>query len=331
MRSNRNSKFLILVISIALLLSLPANVEIFRSSRDWLMNLLTAAALTLFAVCVLGLLYYLLRGSREEGSELERAHARNEELQKLLLEKDTELTSLKVKLEKDIGEYKSAGEQSLKIREQLRSLTARLESIREEERTRISREVHDELGQQLTVLKMNISWINKKLDRQPEISAKLSSMLQIVDETIHTVRKISTELRPGILDDLGLAAAIEWQCREFEKKTGITCAFHNKTGDFEFNSEISTAVFRIVQEALTNVLRHSEATRVDITMFIRGDELMVDIKDNGKGISVNELNNTHSLGLLGIKERAHLLGGDCSIVGMDGKGTEVMLHIPLAA
>lgn len=249
----------------------------------------------------------------------------NEDLERRVKEKTVQLEQTNMQLQVEVAEHKQ-------IEKQLRHLSARLQSVREEERTRIAREIHDELGQQLTGIKMDLSWIYKKIEvEQPkEIGDKVTALLKLIDDTIKTVRKISTELRPGILDDLGLIAAIEWQCSEFEKRNGIKCTFTTGLDDLDFGTNISTEVFRIVQETLTNIVRHSNATSVDIKMKLNEGTIMMEISDNGKGITVDEINNTKSLGLLGMGERAKILGGKFSIKGKPGKGTAVTLQVPFS-
>lgn len=216
-------------------------------------------------------------------------------------------------------------------REQLRRLSAHLQSAREEERTRIAREIHDELGQALTGLKMDLSWLDKKLkgseNDKTGIISKLESMGNLVDGTIKTVRKISSELRPGVLDYLGLAAAIEWQAQDFQNRTGIVCSIDSGAADFDLDQNSSTAVFRIFQETLTNVARHSKATQVNIKMDIEEENFVLEISDNGRGITESEIYNNKSLGLLGMRERANLIGGDFHIKGTS-TGTVVSVIIP---
>lgn len=210
---------------------------------------------------------------------------------------------------------------------QLRLLSAKLQSVREQERTRIAREIHDELGQILTGLKMDLYWVYKKITDQEEVSVKLKGMVELVDKTIHTVRRISTELRPGLLDDLGLIAAIEWQCNEFQKKTGIKCHFTSNMEEYEFDQHTSTEIFRILQESLTNVLRHSGAANVYVDMNVK-DVITVEIKDDGVGITPAQVHQTGSLGILGMKERVRLLKGSLTVCG-DESGTSVKISVPL--
>jgi two-component system invasion response regulator UvrY len=232
----------------------------------------------------------------------------NEELEHRVQQKTVELGKINNQLEKEIIEHKQ-------IEQQLRHLSARLQSVREEERKSIAREIHDELGQQLTGIKMDLSWLHKKIDYEApaELQDKVKVLVGLIDTTIKTVRKIATELRPGLLDDLGLIAAIEWQCSEFEKRNGIKCIFNTRLEDADFGNVISTEVFRIVQETLTNILRHAQATEVEIQMSVVQDNLIVQIADNGRGISKAEIQNTTSLGLLGMGERAKILNGRFSI------------------
>jgi signal transduction histidine kinase len=174
---------------------------------------------------------------------------------------------------------------------------------------------------------MDLSWLRKKIPEE-ELIEKTQSMAKLIDSTIQTVRKISTELRPGILDDLGLIAAIEWQAGDFQSRTGIKCEFNSSLETVELDRERSTAVFRICQETLTNVARHSYATRVIINVEESAGNLTLEVDDNGKGISESEISNPKSLGLLGMKERAHIFGGELNIVGTHGKGTTVTVKIP---
>jgi len=239
-------------------------------------------------------------------------------------------------INRDITERKRAEEEVQQSRELLRALSAHLQSIREEERTMIAREIHDELGQALTGLKMDLSSLQKSLRKTGELdlsrlTEKTTTMGQLIDSTIQTVRKIATDLRPGILDDLGLVAAIEWQSQDFQKRTGIKCNFTPDMDDLDLNAERSTTLFRILQETLTNVARHSEATEVIVTLDRDDNDLALEIRDNGKGISQTEISGCRSLGLLGMRERAQRLGGDLKISGAPGEGTIVTARIPLTS
>ena len=262
---------------------------------------------------------------RKTGKEL---RSRNKVLEQGLAEKNAALQEANAALQEEINERKQAEEKLTMLNRQLRDLSANLQSVREEERTRIAREIHDVLGQQLTVLKLDIAWLNKKLS-PGELQDKTKMMLATADETLQVVKKIATELRPGVLDDLGLIAAIEWQCREFESRMGIKCTLHTEIHELETSHGVSTAVFRIFQETLTNILRHAKATLAEIHIAIVGDTLAVTIADNGRGITEEEIEHSNSLGLLGMKERMHSIGGKIFISGTQGAGTVVRLIIPL--
>lgn len=227
------------------------------------------------------------------------------------------------------AERRRTEERLKKSHEQLRALSMYLQHIREDERIRISRQVHDELGQALTGLKMDLYWLSTRLPKQlRSVREKTKTMSAHIDSTIQTVRRISTELRPGILDDLGLVAALEWQAGEFQKRTGIKCEVMSELPEALLEEELNTAFFRIFQESLTNVVRHAEATKVEVRLWERDGNLWMEIRDNGRGISEAELSNTKSIGVLGMRERAALLGGELAISGAAGEGTTVRVRIP---
>lgn len=214
--------------------------------------------------------------------------------------------------------------------EQLRYLSARLESVREEERTRIAREIHDELGQTLTALKFSASWLERRMPPgQDEMLRKVRAMEGLIDSTIHSVRRINMELRPGILDDLGLAAAIRWQAGEFQNNTGIACEVYCEPPDLTLDRERSTALFRMVQELLTNVARHAHATTVAVRLELEDNSVLLEVEDNGIGISENKVSDVMSSGLMGIQERARAFGGAVETEGVPDQGTIVTVIIPL--
>jgi signal transduction histidine kinase len=217
--------------------------------------------------------------------------------------------------------------------EQLRALSARIEAAREEERTGIAREIHDQLGQSLTAVKMDLAWIARRAGAEGGIARdlllqKLAELSQLTGETIDLVRRISAELRPGVLDDLGLVAALSWQAHEFEKRTTIPCAVRSRLESEALPRELSTTVFRVFQEALTNVVRHAEASRVDVRLDEEGGWLGLEIRDDGKGIREEDVHDPRALGLLGIRERARRLGGVASFTRGEPKGTVVSLRLP---
>jgi PAS domain S-box-containing protein len=215
-------------------------------------------------------------------------------------------------------------------REELRELSKHLQTIQEEERAFISREIHDELGQRLTGIKMDLSWIKNKLsDENVDIYDRIASLNELIDDTVISVRKISSELHPAILDDLGLRAAIEWQVSEFVKRTGIYCNLDIHENDFDFDKDQSKAIFRILQESLTNIMRHSQAKKVDIGLWSSEDEIQLNIADDGVGIKQLEKSAPKSFGILGMKERANSLGGTLTVLCEENKGTNINLSIPV--
>lgn len=230
----------------------------------------------------------------------------------------------------DLTDRKRAETELERSREQLRRLAARLEAIREEERTLLGREIHDELGQALTGLKMDVAWIGQRLsDRENELAERLQSMASLIDQTIQDVRDLSARLRPVVLDDLGLSDAIDWQARDFSRRFGIECHVQGGEKDLTLDRDKNTAVFRILQEALTNVVRHANALRVDVVLRRAKGRLILEVKDDGRGITPGEASADSALGLLGMRERAEMLGGTFRIASEQGQGTRVVVEIPL--
>lgn len=230
----------------------------------------------------------------------------------------------------DITDRMQVEEELQKSREQMRNLSTYLESVREQERTLIAREIHDELAQDLTALKMDLSWLGKRLPQdQKPLSDKTQSMNSLIDTTIKTVKRISAELRPGILDDLGLIAAIEWQADEFQNRTGIICHLAFDPEEITVDQERATVIFRIFQETLTNVVRHAQAKKVTVALKERAGKLTLRVKDNGKGITEEQISHAQSFGLIGMRERVYPWGGTVSISGTPGKGTTVLVNLPV--
>ncbi len=247
----------------------------------------------------------------------------------VMLNRQGELIGLKG-TGQDITELVKAEEKLQHSYRQIRELVAHLQHIREQERTRIAREIHDELGQQLTGLKMYISWLSKKtLPAKGDIQEKFEATTSLIEETIRSVRRISMELRPSMLDDLGLIAAMEWQSNEFEKRSGISAEFINRAGNVEIPAAVKTGLFRIFQESLTNVARHAGATRITATLELRDQELILTISDNGKGFSVSNVESKKTLGLFGMKERTQEMGGKYDIISTPGDGTTVRVIVPV--
>lgn len=230
----------------------------------------------------------------------------------------------------DISARKEAEREIEQSREQLRRLSSHLLQAREEEKAHIAREIHDELGGTLTALKMDIFWLAKKLPKEPAaLQEKAEAMSALVDSAVQCTRRICTELRPTILDDLGLVAAIDWQAREYEKRTGIACALNLAEGEMALDGNRSIALFRILQESLTNITRHACATRVEIDLRRDGDSILMQIKDNGVGISQDKVLNPLSHGIRGMIERARDLGGTLTVSGAPGQGVAICARIPL--
>lgn len=212
----------------------------------------------------------------------------------------------------------------------IRRLTDHLQNIREEERTSIAREIHDELGQQLTVIKMDMSWLRDKLDLQNEaIRNKLNDLFILLNKAISTVQRISKELRPGILDDLGILAAIETYLEEFSKRSGIDTFFSGPDNEPAVSRNIKTGLFRIFQESLTNAGRHSEADMINVIFEVEEKNIILTISDNGKGFDEAKVATKKTLGILGMKERAAIMGGEYIIKGQKNAGTTIQVTVPL--
>ena len=228
---------------------------------------------------------------------------------------------------------KQVAEKEMKeLNEQLRNLAAHLQHVREEEQARIAREIHDELGQILTAIKMDISSASRKMiDQTEDAKSSLSRALNMVDDTVRTVRRIASELRPGILDDFGLIAALEWQSQEFEKRNDILCCYSCPITKLTIEKNISIGLYRIYQEALTNIARHSEADMVTSSLEKNGDHLILTISDNGRGFDPLDVKSKKTLGLLGMKERALIMKGELEIQSMPGSGAKITITIPLPA
>jgi PAS domain S-box-containing protein len=229
----------------------------------------------------------------------------------------------------DVSAMKRADAELRRSQDELRALSARLESVQEEERGRIAREIHDELGQVLTGLKMDLAWLAGRLpDGSLDLGEKVAAMGGLVDGALQSVRRIAAELRPALLDTLGLAAAIERQAAEFQARTGIPCTCTTRLGEPPLDPALAAALFRIFQEALTNVARHAGASRVAVRLVEEGDNAVLEVRDNGRGITVEELASQDGLGITGMRERARALGGDVAIIGTPAAGTRVTASLP---
>jgi PAS domain S-box-containing protein len=229
----------------------------------------------------------------------------------------------------DITGRKQMEQELLESREQQRELSAYMEAIREEERKRIAMEIHDELGQLLTALKMDVSLLKMRLEYDPDAARKADEMRGLVEATIWMVRNVASHLRPAALN-FGIVSALEWLVQDFNRRNGIAAELRIVGGEPMLSDTYATAVFRIVQASLTNVARHANATRVDVTLVSTTAKLELQVRDDGRGFDQQAAARGYSYGLLGMNERARLIGASLSIDSAPGAGTTVSIHIPLA-
>jgi signal transduction histidine kinase len=229
----------------------------------------------------------------------------------------------------DVTERKQAEAELQRSVDQLRALAARVQDAREEERTRVAREIHDELGQALTSIKIGLSSLIHDFPPEPQQLKRIESISTIVDQTIKSVRRISTELRPGILDDLGLIAAVEWAAEEFETRTGTKCRLDLPESDGAIDPDRATAIFRILQETLTNAARHANATCVDVRLLKEPGGVTLEVRDDGKGATEDQLSAAESLGIRGMRERAFLRGCELLIQCVPVESTSIRVFIRL--
>jgi PAS domain S-box-containing protein len=236
-------------------------------------------------------------------------------------------------LRRAADERRLAKERLQRSYDELRALSARLQAVREEESRRIAREVHDEVGQMLTALRLDVAWLERMLRPAApaagdEVPEKLRSMSQLLDAAADAVHRIVSELRPGVLDKLGLEAAVEWYVEEFEKRARISCRLRSNLDGVTLDGDRSIALFRILQEALTNVARHAGATAVEIRLAAEAGRVLLEVTDNGRGIADDRVADSGSMGLLGMRERARLLGGNTVIRRHPAGGTTVEATLP---
>jgi signal transduction histidine kinase len=249
-----------------------------------------------------------------------------------VVEGPLEIATLTRAFNKMVEKRSRVESEMLESERNLKALSDRLLVVQEEERTRIAREIHDDLGQALTALKMDVIGLMERTsdsDTAPSGTAIRERVLATLDATVKSVQRISSELRPSILDDLGLAAAVESEARSFEERTGIECEISLPEEAGRVSSVVATAVYRIIQEALTNVARHSNAARVELRVRFRDSDVLVEVRDDGRGITSQEVGSARSLGLIGIRERAELVGGTARFEGIAGRGTIVSIRIPM--
>jgi signal transduction histidine kinase len=244
-----------------------------------------------------------------------------------------------IAIARDTTDRKQAEEKLRVSHERMRSLAARIEHVREEERTGLARELHDELGQGLTALQIDLAWLDGRLQTAcaadlPGLRDKIAAMVPRAERLIETTQAISSSMRPGILDDLGLVAAIEWLAADFEKRTGLTCVATLPTTDITLDLALAVALFRIVQEALTNVVRHAHARHASVRILKIPDAVRLEICDDGKSFPVERMLEARlggHLGLVGMRERVEMLGGRFAVESAPGKGTTVIAEIPFGS
>ena len=222
---------------------------------------------------------------------------------------------------------RKALEELRESRERISALAAHIEASKEAERAEIAREIHDEMGGLLTGLKADVAWLGKNVGGEPRIGEKIRDIEQLLDEVVMVSRRIAKSLRPAILDQ-GLSAALEWQAREFEKHAGIPCKFQSNSDELKLNAGQATGVFRVFQEALTNVAKHARANHVDVQVFATEELVTLEVRDDGVGVAPRDLDKPESFGVRGMQERVHHLGGWLDVSGGPGRGTTIMLSIP---
>jgi signal transduction histidine kinase len=260
---------------------------------------------------------------------LERAQL-YDELNLRVAQRTAELHGANQALEREIAKQRLAEAELSLSYEQLRALATDLQSAREEERRRLSRELHDELGGALTALKIDVATARRRAARDPQsLDEHLDAILAAIDGTLHTVRRLAADLRPAVLDDFGLLAALEWQAQEFQTRSGLHCQFVTDFDDLNLGADHSITLLRIMQESLTNVLRHAGASEVHVGLSHTPTQLQLSIQDNGCGFVVADAARKRSLGLVGMRERVHALGGHLDIRSTPGHGTQVSVQIPI--
>jgi signal transduction histidine kinase len=324
---------------IVLITAIPRNIAFAHVNRTLIRNLSLLGAVTLLALLFVwkGSDIFILRQVRTMVAASRQLAAGDLSVRIGPVGGHDELSQLArvfddmaIALEKLLEVERQTGKEIRQSREQLRHLTNHLQKVREEERARIARELHDQFGQALSVLKMDLAWLAKhQHSRDQSMQAKLDSMGAVIDSTLPVLHRVCTELRPVILDDFGLAAAIQWQTDDFQSRTGIACKVILDSEAGRLTQDQSTALFRIFQETLTNVLRHAAATEISVRLREEDGQVLLEVADNGKGITDTEINSPTSLGLIGMRERVYELNGAVRFSGTPGKGTRVTVAIPV--
>ncbi len=272
-----------------------------------------------------GLYQTEFRMERKDGSVFSTEHSVTE-----IRDEEGKRTAV-VSVVRDITGRKRAEERLKRSFRRVRELTAHLQSVREEERANIARAIHDDLGQTFTALKMDLSWLKKRLDRKSPEAEKADEAIRLVDDGIEAVKRISSELRPLMLDHLGLKEAMQWQASEFERRSGIRVDCHFDPEDIRVGKKVATELYRISLEALTNVARHSGAKKVKIDLMAEDKDLVLEISDNGRGIRQRRSEDFESFGIIGMRERARSIGGRLDILGIKGEGMKIAVHVPVKA
>jgi signal transduction histidine kinase len=324
-QTKRLPRFTFSTVLVLSILTLLAGVYFFVPPPN---DALRPVAFVLLGFLVIVLVIREIREHQRTEDAAHTARSLNEELDQRVAQRALELENTNQKLETEIAERQNATEQ-------LRLLTAHLQSAREEERIRIAQEIHDEIGTLMTAIKMDLAFLSKEIagkggKKSPEVLCEeIGDTTKLVDNAIQTIHQIVLELRPAVLDHMGLRPALEWQLQEFKTRTKIEYQFTSNLDSIHLTAERSTAVFRILQEALTNVARHAHATRVDASLREEDDQLVLQVRDNGRGISEEQISSTGGFGLLGMRERAHACGGDVVVRGSPGQGTVVTVRMPV--
>ncbi len=259
--------------------------------------------------------------------DLQKTH---EELERRVAERTAQLVESNDSLIKEIAQRTIIADNLAESRERLRNLTTHLQNVREQERASLSRELHDQLGQVLTALKMDIRWVENRLpNADGSVIKRLHSIVNLIDDSILSVQKISMALRPPALSDFGLSETLRLALTTFEKSMNIACRFTATPHRIVLDDDVSTAVFRIFQETLTNIARHAGAKTVTVLLHSTGDKLNMEISDDGRGITKKEIMDRNSIGLTGMRERAYAIMGHLTVLGVRGRGTTVTLTVPL--
>ncbi len=325
--------------NMAVVLEIPQSLALAASRRIFIRNVILLAISALIAVLsiwwagnvfILRRVHEMVRVSRElAGGDLNARIGKigaRDELSHLAGVFDEMAAALQTRIERE-ERVMAYLEQS---REQLRQLSAYQQEVREEERHRIAREIHDQFGQSLTILKMDLVWLKKQFpDPSPQLEEKMAIMDQVIGEALETLHAVTAELRPVMLDDFGLAAAIEWQVEEFRKRSGVDCRMEDTGFEPELPKDQATALFRIFQETLTNIMRHAEANAVTVRLEDDQGDLLLAVEDNGRGITEAEINAPTAFGLLGMRERLYPWNGRVTFEGRPGQGTRVSIRLPL--